>query len=140
MKNVVIIKIRDKNGDVVAVDEIALPGDTADGMTATITTIKVRPRPHKDAGRSPLHPNALTLTDLRVGMRIYVHYTGSCPWVRSYSAVVVGKPTTNDLGFQTIPIVTDDMEYKMGFVADMGLAPSRCGGIWNSSWYTVAAE
>ena len=140
MKNVVIIKIRDKNGDVVAVDEIALPGDTADGMTATITTIKVRPRPHKDAGRSPLHPNALALTDLRVGMRIHVHYTGSCPWVRSYSAVVVGKPTTNDLGFQTIPIVTDDMEYKMGFVADMGLAPSRCGGIWNSSWYTVAAE
>lgn len=140
MKNVVIIKIRDKNGDVVAVDEIALPGDTADGMTATITTIKVRPRPHKDAGRSPLHPNALTLTDLRVGMRIHVHYTGDCPWAKSYKAIVVGSPTTNDLGLQVIPIVTDSMEYKMGFVADMGLAPSRCGGVWNSVWYTTVAD
>ena len=134
---VVIIKIRDKDGgDIVAVDEIRIPVAT-DELVAELKVVDAPPRARR-AERNPLHPQSLRLSDLRVGMKIRVHYTGDCPWARSYSATVVGKPTTNDLGFQTIPIVTDDLEYKLGFAADMGLAPSRCGGVWNRVWYVTA--
>ena len=135
---VVIIKIRDKDGgDIVAVDEIRIPVAT-DELVAELKVVDAPPRARR-AERNPLHPNALTIADLRVGMRIHVHYTGNCPWVKSYKAIVVGSPTTNDLGFQVIPIiVTDDLEYKLGFVADMGMAPSRCGGVWNPNWYVTA--
>lgn len=141
MATKIVIKI--KNSDkLIAIDEMPLGNNiNIDDLDATIEVVDVPSRPRRSSQeRNPLHPNALTLTDLRVGMRIHVHYTGSCPWVRSYSAVVVGKPTTNDLGFQIIPVVTDDMEYKLGFVSDMGLAPSRVGNIWNRSWYTTIAD
>ena len=141
MATKIVIKI--KNSDkLIAIDEMPLGNNiNIDDLDATIEIVDVPSRPRRSSQeRNPLHPNALTLTDLRVGMRIHVHYTGSCPWVRSYSAVVVGKPTTNDLGFQIIPVVTDDMEYKLGFVSDMGLAPSRVGNIWNRSWYTTIAD
>ena len=137
MRNVVIIKIRDKNGDIVAVDEIRIPVAT-DELVAELKVVDAPPRARR-AERNPLHPNALTIADLRVGMRIHVHYTGDCPWAKSYKAIVVGSPTTNDLGFQVIPIiVTDNLKYKLGFVADMGMAPSRCGGVWNPNWYVTA--
>ena len=134
---VVIIKIRDKDGGIIAVDQIPVATNLGDELVTEIEVVDTPPRARR-AERNPLHPNALTIADLRVGMRIHVHYTGDCPWAKSYKAIVVGSPTTNDLGFQVIPIVTDSMEYKMGFVADMGLAPSRCGGVWSPNWYVTA--
>ena len=141
MRHIIVITIKDGDGKVVAVDQMPVDPKISDKLIAKVEIVDVPSRPRRSSQeRNPLHPNALTLTDLRVGMRIHVHYTGSCPWARSYSAVVVGKPTTNDLGFQIIPVVTDDMEYKLGFVSDMGLAPSRVGNIWNRSWYTTIAD
>ena len=140
MKNVVIIKIRDKNGDVVAVDEIALPGDTADGMTATITTMS-RPRRMQRQERSPLHPDALVLADLRVGMHIRVNHKDNPSW--SYSAIVVGEPTTNEYGNIVIPLVKlgEEPDYITGYPEDMGLMRYVTGlKVWNRFWYTVAAE
>ena len=140
MATKIVIKI--KNSDkLIAIDEMPLGNNiNIDDLDATIEIVDVPSRPRRSSQeRNPLHPNALTLTDLRVGMRIHVHYTGDCPWVKSYKAIVVGSPTTNDLGFQVIPIiVTDDLEYKLGFLADMGMAPSRCGGVWNPNWYVTA--
>ena len=140
MATKIVIKI--KNSDkLIAIDEMPLGNNiNIDDLDATIEIVDVPSRPRRSSQeRNPLHPNALTLTDLRVGMRIHVHYTGDCPWAKSYKAIVVGSPTTNDLGFQVIPIiVTDDLEYKLGFAADMGLAPSRAGNIWNRVWYTTA--
>ena len=141
MATKIVIKI--KNSDkLIAIDEMPLGNNiNIDDLDATIEIVDVPSRPRRSSQeRNPLHPNALTLTDLRVGMRIHVHYTGDCPWAKSYKAIVVGSPTTNDLGFQIIPVVTDDMEYKLGFVSDMGLAPSRVGNIWNRSWYTTIAD
>ena len=138
MATKIVIKI--KNSDkLIAIDEMPLGNNiNIDDLDATIEVVDVPARSRR-AERNPLHPNALTIADLRVGMRIHVHYTGDCPWVKSYKAIVVGSPTTNDLGFQVIPIiVTDDLEYKLGFAADMGLAPSRAGNIWNRVWYTTA--
>ena len=134
---VVIIKIRDKDGGIIAVDQIPVATNLGDELVTEIEVVDTPPRARR-AERNPLHPNALTIADLRVGMRIHVHYTGDCPWVQSYRAIVVGEPTTNDLGFQIVPVVTDDLEYKLGFAADMGLAPSRAGNIWNRVWYTTA--
>ena len=140
MTTKIVIKI--KNSDkLIAIDEMPLGNNiNIDDLDATIEIVDVPSRPRRSSQeRNPLHPNALTLTDLRVGMRIHVHYTGDCPWAKSYKAIVVGSPTTNDLGFQVIPIiVTDDLEYKLGFAADMGMAPSRCGGVWNPNWYVTA--
>ena len=137
MATKIVIKI--KNSDkLIAIDEMPLGNNiNIDDLDATIEVVDVPARPRREE-RNPLHPRALRLSDLRVGMHVKVIYTGNYPNARSYSAVVVGKPTTNGLGFQVIPIVTDDMEYKMGFVADMGLAPSRCGGVWNPNWYVTA--
>lgn len=140
MAHSIVITIKDgSSGDVVAIDQIPIDPKISDKLITKVEIVDVPPRPRRSSQeRNPLHPNAFTLTDLRVGMHVKVIYTGNYPNARSYSAVVVGKPTTNDLGFQVIPIVTDDMEYKMGFVADMGLAPSRCGGVWNPNWYVTA--
>ena len=140
-KKTIVVTIKDGDGKLVAIDEIALPGniDITD-LDATIEIVDTQRQPQRQAERNPFHSNALTVADLRIGMRVRVHYTGDCPWARSYSATVVGELTTDDLGFQVIPIVTDDLEYKLGFAADMGLAPSRCGGVWNRVWYTTIAD
>ena len=135
----IVITIRNVDDELIAVDQIPVATDElSDKLVAEIEVVDTQPRPQRQAERNPFHSNALTVADLRIGMRVRVHYTGDCPWARPYSAVVVGKLTTDDLGFQVIPIVNDDMEYKLGFVADMGLAPSRCGGVWNRVWYTTA--
>ncbi len=144
MKNVVIIKIRDKNGDVVAVDEIALPGDTADGMTATITTMS-RPRRMQRQERSPLHPRALRLSDLRVGMRIRV--CSKTLNITKYTAIVASGSFSDDIGYK-VPLVVieqgplgyEGVGYHEMYAADMGLIKHRASGQWNCSWYTVAAE
>ena len=142
MKNVVIIKIRDKNGDVVAVDEIALPGDTADGMTATITTIKVPARPRRK-DRNPLSPDALRLADLHVGKKIRVHYVGQLSWLNSdFSAIVTGKIVNRDKE-PIIPIVRlgdepSESYHTKVFAADLGITPYKVDGSWNSVWYVTA--
>ena len=139
MTHSIVITIKDGDGKVVAVDQMPVDPKISDKLIAKVEIVDVPSRPRRSSQeRNPLHPNALTLTDLRVGMRIHVHYTGSCPWVRSYRAIVVGEPTVNDLGFQAIPVITDNLKYKLGFVADMGMAPSRCGGVWNPNWYVTA--
>ena len=138
-KRLVVTIKDDSSGDIVAIDQVPVDPKIGNNLIAKVEIVDTPPRARR-AERNPLHPNALTLSDLKVGMRVKVNYTGDCPWARSYSAIVVGEPTTNDLGFRVVPIVTDDMEYKMGFVADMGLAPSRCGGVWNSVWYTMVAD
>ena len=65
-KKTIVVTIKNGNGEIIAVDQIALPGDRVDGMTATITTMS-RPR-RSSQERNPLHPDALVLGDLRVGV------------------------------------------------------------------------
>ena len=139
MATAATIIVKNIDGDVIAVDQIPVATNLGDGLVAEVEVIDVPARPRR-AERNPLHPDALTITDLKVGMKIHVHYTGDCPWAQSYDAIVVGEPTTDDKGFRVVPVVTDNLEYKLGFVADMGLAPSRCGGVWNRVWYTTIAD
>ena len=91
------------------------------------------PRLKRD--RSPLSPNALTINDLKVGMKIRVHYTGDCPWAHSYSAIVAGKPKKEERDVIIIPLFRlDTQRYYTGYAPDMGL--TRYG--WGSySWSPV---
>lgn len=118
MAHDVVIKIKDINGDDVAIII------------------------EREVERNPLHPEALVLTDLKVGTKIQVNHEYDND--RSYSAVVVGSPTTNEYGSTVIPLVRlgDKPDYIMGYPKDMGLTPYQegCRSWWNHTWYTTVAE
>lgn len=144
MAHDVVIKIRDANGDIVAVDEMPLPSsvNTTDLVIETrVVDAPARPR-RKD--HSPLHPRALTLSDLKVGMKIRV--CGKLG-ITKYTGIIAGEPFSDDIGYK-IPLVVieqgplgyEGIGYHEMYAADMGLVKHRAGRQWNRSWYTVAAE
>ena len=134
----VVIKIRDANGDIVAVDEIALPeGVVLDDLLVTITTVSRPPRMQRQE-RSPLSPDALVLADLKVGMHIRVNHKDNPSW--SYCAMVAGEPTTNEYDNIIIPLIRlgEEPDYITGYPEDMGLMRYVTGlKIWNRYWYTT---
>ena len=137
MTHDVSIEIKKSNGKIIAIGQIALPEEVVDGdLFVTITTTELKEE------RNPLHPEALALADLKVGMNIRVNnkYDNGC----SYSAIVVGSPTINEYGSTVIPLVRlgDKPDYIMGYPKDMGLTPYQegCRSWWNHTWYTTAAE
>ena len=141
MATKIVIKI--KNSDkLIAIDEMPLGNNiNIDDLDATIEVVDVPARSRRKRDRSPLHPNALTLADLRVGMRIRVNHKDNPGW--SYSAIVGGKPTTNEYDITVVPLVRlgDEFDYVMGYPEDMGLMRYVDGSrTWNRYWYTVAAE
>ena len=141
MTHSILIKIKSVDGEIVAVDQMPLPSsvNTTDLVIETrVVDAPARPR-RKD--HSPLSPDALTLADLRVGMRIRVNHKDNPGW--SYSAIVGGKPTTNEYDITVVPLVRlgDEFDYVMGYPEDMGLMRYVDGSrTWNRYWYTVAAE
>ena len=139
MRNI-IVTIKNGNGEIIAIDEIALPGDSVDGMTATITTMS-RPR-RSSQERNPLHPRALILADIHAGCRIRIHYTGLRMDIKDFSAIVTEEPFTNDEGDFIVPFMEEDGNQSQWLAADMGLAPY--GENWDSPvtwtplWYVTA--
>lgn len=135
MAHDVDIEIKSADGKIIAIDQIALPEEIAvDDLFVTITTTELKEE------RNPLHPRALRLSDLRVGMNIRINHEYSND--RSYSAIVVGEPTTNEYGSTVIPLVRlgDKSGHVMGYPEDMGLTPYQegCQPWWNHAWYTTA--
>ena len=134
----IIITIRSSNGDIVAIDQIPV---ATDELVAEVEFVYALPCPRRKRDHSPLHPNALTITDLKVGMKIRVNHKDNPSW--SYSAIVVGSPTTNEYDITVVPLVRlgDEFDYVMGYPEDMGLMRYVDGSrTWNRYWYTVAAE
>ena len=134
----IIITIRSSNGDIVAIDQIPV---ATDELVAEVEFVYASPCPRRKRDHSPLHPNALTITDLKVGMKIRVNHKDNPSW--SYSAIVVGSPTTNEYDITVVPLVRlgDEFDYVMGYPEDMGLMRYVDGSrTWNRYWYTVAAE
>ena len=148
MAHDVVIKIRDANGDIVAVDEMPLPSsvNTTDLVIETkVVDVPARPRRKE---RSPLHPRALTLSDLKVGMKIRV--CSKTLGITKYTAIIAGEPFCDDIGYK-IPLVVikqgplgyEGTGYCERYTGDMGLTPYEETGRrpwWNSTWYTVAAR
>ena len=144
MAHDVVIKIRDANGDIVAVDEMPLPSSV--NTTDLVIETKVVDVPsRKDADRSPLSPDALRLSDLRVGMKIRV--CSKTLNITKYTAIVASGSFSDDIGYK-IPLVVieqgplgyEGVGYHEMYAADMGLVKHRASGQWNRSWYTVTAE
>ena len=145
--NVVIIKIRDKDGDIVAVDQIPVATDElSDKLVAEVKVVNVPARPRRK-DRSPLHPDALVLADLKVGMKIRV--CGKLG-ITKYTGIIAGEPFSDDIGYK-IPLVVieqgplgyEGTGYCERYTGDMGLTPYEETGRrpwWNSTWYTVAAR
>ena len=105
MTHDVSIEIKKSDGKIIAIGQIALPEEVVDGdLLVTITTTELKEE------RNPLHPEALTLADLKVGMKIRV-------------------------GSTVIPLVRlgDKPDYIMGYPKDMGPAPYQegCRSWWN---------
>ena len=83
MTHDVSIEIKESDGKIIAIGQIALPEEVVDGdLLVTITTTELKEE------RNPLHPETLVLADLKVGMKIRVNHEYDNGW--SYSAIVVG--------------------------------------------------
>lgn len=122
MTHDVSIEIKKSNGKIIAIGQIALPEEVAvDDLFVTITTTELKEE------RNPLHPEALALADLKVGMKIRVNHEYDNGW--SYSAIVVGSPTTNKYGSTVIPLVRlgDKPDYIMGYLKTWGRHRTRRG-------------
>ena len=140
MAHSIVITIKDGD-DVVAIDQIPIDPKIGNKLIAKVEIVDVPPRARQKRDRNPLHPRALKLADLRVGMRIRVNHKDNPGW--SYSAIVGGKPTTNEYDITVVPLVRlgDEFDYVMGYPEDMGLMRYVDGSsTWNRYWYTVAAE
>ena len=137
----IVITIRNVDDELIAVDQIPVDPKIGNKLIAKVEIVDVPSRPQRQAERNPLHPDALVLADLRVGMRIRVNHKDNPGW--SYSAIVGGKPTTNEYDITVVPLVRlgDEFDYVMGYPEDMGLMRYVDGSrTWNRYWYTVAAE
>ena len=138
----IVITIRNVDDELIAVDQIPVATDElSDKLVAEVKVVDVPARPRRKRERSPLHPDALVLADLRVGMHIRVNHKDNPSY--SYCAMVVGSPTTNEYDNIIIPLVKlgDEPDYVMGYPEDMGLMRYITGSkIWNRSWYTTVAD
>ena len=132
--------IKNADGEVVAVDQMPLPPNSTTDLVSEIEIVDVPSR--KDADRSPLSPDALRLSDLRVGMKIRVNYTGDCPWAYSYSAIVAGKPKKEERDVIIIPLFRlDTQRYYTGYAPDMGLTRYGWGSYsWSPVRYVTAED
>ena len=150
MATKIVIKI--KNSDkLIAIDEMPLGNNiNIDDLDATIEVVDVPARSRRKRDRSPLHPNALTLADLRVGMKIRV--CSKTLGITKYTGVIAGEPFSDDNNIgEKIPLVVieegplgyEGVGYHEMYATDMGLTPyekmSRRPW-WNPTWYTVAAK
>mgnify|MGYP000852067427 CR=1 FL=1 len=145
MAHSIVITIKDgSSGDVVAIDQIPIDPKISDKLIAKVEIVDVPSRPRRD-DRSPLHPRALRLSDLRVGMRIRV--CSKTLNITKYTAIVASGSFSDDIGYK-VPLVVieqgplgyEGVGYHEMYAADMGLIKHRASGQWNCSWYTVAAE
>ena len=146
-KKTIVITIKDGDGKVVAVDQMPLPPNSTTDLVSEIEIVDVPPRMQRQE-RSPLHPRALTLADLRVGMKIRV--CSKTLNITKYTAIVASGSFSDDIGHK-VPLVVieqgplgyERVGYHEMYAADMGLTPYEKMSHrpwWNPTWYTVAAK
>ena len=144
-KKTIVITIKDGD-DVVAIDQIPVDPKISDKLVAEVKVVDVPSRPRRD-DRSPLHPRALRLSDLRVGMKIRVR--SKTLGITKYTAVIAGEAISDDIGYK-VPLVVieqgplgyEGVGYHEMYAADMGLTPYNRSrrSWWNPNWYTVTAR
>lgn len=133
------IEVRSLEGDVLGTLEFEVPK----GLEAIIYE-KV------ERSRSPLHPEAINMDDLKVGMKIRRHNTryGTCTLdVGRINGEPFLKHDVNQGDAWMVPIETTnyagELAHEDWFLADMGVIPYvRSNGVsfWNEQNYTLAED
>lgn len=107
--------------------------------------------------RSPLHEEALNMSDLKVGMNVRRHNINFSGDKARDTALIMGAPFRHDTKYSEsygysinpwmVPVVTTDYKgllvQKDWYLADMGVAlheHSDGGGHWNDQNYTLAVN
>lgn len=133
------IEVRSLEGDVLGTLEFEVPK----GLEAIIYE-KV------ERSRSPLHPEAINMDDLKVGMKIRRHNTryGTCTLdVGRINGEPFLKHDVNQGDAWMVPIETTnyagELAHEDWFLAGMGVIPYvRSNGVsfWNEQNYTLAED
>ena len=138
-------KIEVKRPDGSVIDSIVLSGPE-DFIVEVSKEVPALPE------RSPLHKDALNMTDLMVGMNISIHNIHSQGHGYTRVGLVNGEPFRRGTKYHEpwmLPVVTTDYAGKLvhedWYLADMGVAPyeyeSSNNGTrrwWNQQNYTLA--
>ena len=137
-----VITIVINNGDETITKEIAVCGEvTTDDLTIKTKVVNVT-----TTTKNPLHPDALTLSDLREGMNVRMHYTGGEPHVKSFSAVIA-ETFENENGNMVVAyyrVRTDARPFSYGYkeqlARSLGLCPYdwKHPSTWLLDWYVTA--
>ena len=137
------IEVRSLEGDVLGTLEFEGPKD----LEVTI---------YKKIERSPLHPEAINMDDLKVGMNVRRHNARYGTSTRDVG-LITGEPFRRGTKYHElgnalgdawmVPVVTTNYAGKLvhedWFLADMGIVPyehSDGGSHWNDQNYTLAVN
>ena len=142
MATVITITARGADGKVIT-KEVMIRGEvTKDDLTISTRTVNA------PAARNPFYSDAgaLSIADMEVNMRVRMHYTGSKPYVESFSALIA-EIFENDNGEVVVgyyrvwtnarPFVYG---YKEQLARNLGLCPYnwRHSSTWVLDWYVTA--
>lgn len=140
MATVITITARGADGKVIT-KEVMIRGEvTKDDLTIS-TRMTDTP-----TTRNPFYPDALSITDLRANMHVRMHYTGSKPYIESFSALIA-EIFENDngevvVGYYRVRTNTRPFVYgyKEQLARNLGLCPYnwRHPSTWVLDWYVTA--
>ena len=136
-----LITITIKDGDETITKEVVFRGCvTNDDLVIETRTVNA------PTTKNPFHPDAISIADLKAGVRVRMHYLGGEPHVKSFSALIAEKPFENEDGnivvayyrvWDTKPFVYG---YKEQLARSLGLCPYnwRHSSTWVLDWYVTA--
>ena len=137
-----VITIVIDTGDETITKEVTVRGCvTNDNLAISTRTVSV-----PTTTKNPLHPDALTLSDLREGMNVRMHYTGGEPHIESFSAVIA-ETFENENGNMVVAyyrVRTDARPFSYGYkerlARSLGLCPYdwKHPSTWLLDWYVTA--
>ena len=135
-----VITIVINNDDKTIKKEVTVRGEvTTDDLVIKTRTVNV------PTTKNPFHPDAISIADLKAGVRVRMHYLGGEPHVKSFSALIA-EIFENDNGevvvgyyrvWDTKPFVYG---YKEQLARDLGLCPYnwKHSSTWLLDWYVTA--
>ena len=137
-----VITIVVNNGDETITKEVSVCGEvTKDDLTISTRTVSM-----PTTTKNPLHPDAISIADLKAGVRVRMHYLGGEPHVKSFSALIA-EIFENDngevvVGYYRVRTNTRPFVYgyKEQLARSLGLCPYdwKHPSTWLLDWYVTA--
>ncbi len=136
-----VITIVIDTGDETITKEVTVRGEvTTDDLVIKTRTVNA------PTTKNPFHPDAISIADLKAGVRVRMHYTGSKPYIESFSALIA-EIFENDngevvVGYYRVRTNTRPFVYgyKEQLARNLGLCPYnwRHSSTWVLDWYVTA--